>query len=704
MYIFICTLFCSTVTGIVYDRDTHVPLQAHVSISDREYVNVCDSTGAFTFTGVSEENTLLIISHVGYKSDTIKLAPYPYRVPHLTVGLQSLPITLDSICVQAEKPPLPDSRKVTFDELRTIPGAEKDVFKALQTLPGVNSPSDFLGLLYVRGGELHENAVYYDGTEILHPYHFLGISTIFNTDMIGSFDFLAGAFPARYGGAVSSILAIQSKPHPRTISGALSIDLIEADWMYHCPVNKVVSFTLSSRRNYLDVLLDNLGIVEDVIIPYYLDHQGNISIQSPLGRFIFSGFKNQEKTNITANIAGERINLEIDGSGQTINGIWEHAETKTIRSWGGYFHSEFTQHLFGEMPGASQTINHADEDMYTKKYGAFYHVQYESGLVKMETGGGTGTYVYRHAGPKAVDILYGINSLETEYDIDTSDIYAYFYANQRVAILSPFVCELGQRLEWFPLVKQPVFSPRIRLLYDGTPRIYLEYGLQYQTPPLEYVTLETKAYYSKTICWGIEHAIHPLIIGGIELYRKQYRHLMRDAGYYTAFDGSGYANGIEISLRKYNNHGSFGWVSYSFSASKRTSPYDAEIRTSNAHRPHILNLVYGKEFSNGYLITLKCQFATGAAFYDLVGVEWVLDRWLPVYAPEKSHLPQYQRIDVHFGKNIRVFGFTGEMYLTILNLTNHKNIQGYFYNSDYMVRKAIFMMPRIPLIGVRLTF
>jgi hypothetical protein len=75
-----------------------------------------------------------------------------------------------------------------------------------------------------------------------------------------------------------------------------------------------------------------------------------------------------------------------------------------------------------------------------------------------------------------------------------------------------------------------------------------------------------------------------------------------------------------------------------------------------------------------------------------------------VYAPNKERLPYYQRFDIHLGKEFLLWGMRGEFYVTILNITNRKNIQGYLYNWDYTLRKAIYMLPRVPLLGLRMEF
>jgi len=707
MNIFVLFVVSSTISGKVFNLDSKLPLQAHIYVKSLDHTSICDSLGEFIIHHLREGRQHIIVSHVGFKEETLNVHITETDTLHLNIGLKEIPISIKPVEVSSERIPDIYTQTIAQEEIHIIPGAEKDVFKALQTLPGVSTPSDYFGLFYVRGGDLYENKVLLDDMEILSPYHYLGLGSAFNTDLIEDLEFYLGTFPARYGDAISSVLNVHSKESNDMINGTLSVDLMEANWFYSCPISSTMSFIFSSKRNYLDLLLEKLGITEGVILPYYVDHQAKISINSALGDFSIGGLKSKEGTNITASFAEEILKLEIEGGGNSIAAGWSKQFTNSINCRANLFYSDMNRYLYGEVPMTPEHSEVAEEEVNAQKYGGIFRSEYDSDIINLEVGGGIGRYIFMHTGPKVEDILYKIGAINYSLNVDTVGNYRYVYASQRLALLRPIIWEIGERIDWFPLIEKPVFSPRIRFIYETRPTFYIAYGHQHQLPPLEYTLEELKSSYAKCLSCGIEYLIIPTLLGKIEVYRKDYGNLVRKYGEDDfKIDGDGYASGIEISLRKYRFGGTFGWLSYAYSSSKKVSPYDAVPLVTDVHRPHLLNVVLGKHFNNGFEIGIKYQLSTGLAYRPLIGKEynWPSESWRAVYAPDKSRLPYYQRLDVHLEKEFSLLGFEGELYITVLNITNHRNVQGYLYNSSFTERKAFYMFPRVPFVGIRLKF
>ncbi len=703
MNIILFFVLSETISGYVYDISSKAVLQAHIYVESLDQVFLCDSSGFFTIPRLTEDRQRLRVSHVGFKEETLEVSISQVTHEYLTIGLEQIPIPIPPLEVRSVREPGIGTQIMELDEIQTIPGAEKDIFKAIQTLPGVSTASDYLGLFFVRGGDLYENQVLFDNMEILVPYHYFGIGSAFNIDLVKNFKFYLGTFPARYGGAISSVLSIHSKEYYSAINGTFSADFIEANWLYNCPITRDISFSFSSKRNYLDFLLRNLGIKESVILPYYLDYQGKIIVNSKLGKFMLGGLRSKEGTEVEASFADESVRLEIDGNGNSLSSGWSKVFTNRISCEANFFYSTMERYLYGETP-TTYGPETAEEEVDATKYAGVVHTQFTTDIIHLEAGGSFGRYSFTHTGPKIEDILYKIGSLNYSLEIDTTDNYGYIYFSQRFSALKPFICELGERVDWFPVIEKPVFSPRIRFIYDKKPAIFIAYGHQHQLPPLEYGVEELRSSYAKCLSFGVEYFIVPTLLGKIEVYRKMYNNLIRKYGEDDfRNDGDGYASGIEISLRKYRVGNNFGWLSYAYSTSEKVTPYDSRPVTTDVHRPHIFNIFFGSNLGKGFEIGIKFQLATGLAYRPVIGKEWT-DGWRAVFAPEKSRLPYYQRLDVHLEKEFSLFGMKGEVYITILNLTNHRNVQGYLYKSDYTMRKAFYMLPRVPLIGIKLKF
>jgi hypothetical protein len=694
----------ATVAGNVYSIEHMESLGAHVYVADLQQVYICDSLGVFTIPDISTGTLQLIISHVGFREETLSITIQGPDTIHLHIGLEAMPIPIEDVEATGERIITPGKRMLQKEEMEVMPGAEKNVFRAIQMVPGVSSASDYLGLFYVRGGELYENKVLFDNVEILAPYHYFGVGSTFNVDLIKDFDFLVGAIPARYGDAVSSVLLLHSKDPDERRSGVVGIDLIEANLTYSCPVSDNLSVILAAKRNYLDFLLTQMGIVEGVLLPYFFDAQGKINLSTQLGDFFISGLHSREGTDIQASFVDQTLDLKMDGSANTGWFGWDSKTSSPVRCQAYAFYSDMDRHMHGRGPTSADTVT---EDYNARKYGALVHTEYQAGPVTFALGGGIGRYGLNHTGAKIEDIFYKIGALYYSLEVDTSDHYGYLYAVQRFPIFTVFDCEIGERIDWLPAINKPTLSPRLKLIYRRNPSLFFAYGYLFQTPPLQYPVQEYKPLQARSLSMGTEYLVRPALSAKIELYRKNYENLIRGYGDdIFSNDGDGQASGIEFSLRKYQVGNLFGMISYAYSFSQRTTPYDSAIVTTDVHRPHILNLFLGSRFNSGFRIGIQLQVASGLAYRPVIGREGYggFYGWTAVYAPDKDRLPYYQRFDIHIGKEFTLWGMRGEFYVTVLNITNRKNIQGYLYNWDYTLRKAIYMLPRVPLFGLRIEF
>ncbi len=89
--------------------------------------------------------------------------------------------------------------------------AQPDVFHSLKIIPGIVSTSDVSSKFYVRGGAGDQNLVVMDGMKIYNPFHALGIFSVFDPDIVRSVEVYTGAFPAGFGGRLSSVVNMMTR-------------------------------------------------------------------------------------------------------------------------------------------------------------------------------------------------------------------------------------------------------------------------------------------------------------------------------------------------------------------------------------------------------------------------------------------------------------------------------------------------------------
>ena len=85
------------------------------------------------------------------------------------------------------------------EEIKYIPGTQGDTLKAVQNLPGVARAPYGIGLLPVWGSSPADTRVYIDGVSIPTLYHFGGLRSTVNSEMVDALTFVPGGYKADHG-------------------------------------------------------------------------------------------------------------------------------------------------------------------------------------------------------------------------------------------------------------------------------------------------------------------------------------------------------------------------------------------------------------------------------------------------------------------------------------------------------------------------
>lgn len=143
-------------------------------------------------------------------------------------------------------------------QIKALPAlmGEADLLKTLQLMPGIQSGGEGTTGLYVRGGGPDQNLILLDGVPLYNVSHLFGFMSVFNADAVNNMEVFKGAFPARYGGRVSSVVDVSMKEgNMQKFHGEGSIGLVASKITLEGPLAKDrTSFILSARRTYIDVL------------------------------------------------------------------------------------------------------------------------------------------------------------------------------------------------------------------------------------------------------------------------------------------------------------------------------------------------------------------------------------------------------------------------------------------------------------------
>jgi hypothetical protein len=149
--------------------------------------------------------------------------------------------------------------ELPVEQVKSVPVifGETDVIKVVQLLPGVQSGSEGMSGMYVRGGGPDENLFLLDGVPMYNVNHLGGFFSAFNSDAVKNITLYKGSFPAHFSSRLSSVLDITTNNgNDKEYHGGVGVGLISAKFNLEGPIIKEkTTFSISGRRTYGDALL-----------------------------------------------------------------------------------------------------------------------------------------------------------------------------------------------------------------------------------------------------------------------------------------------------------------------------------------------------------------------------------------------------------------------------------------------------------------
>ncbi|MDR2384638.1 MAG: TonB-dependent receptor plug domain-containing protein [Tannerella sp.] len=170
--------------------------------------------------------------------------------------------------------------KLSAKEIKQLPAlmGEVDVLKVIQLMPGVHTVSEGSSGYSVRGGSPDQNLILTDNSTVYNPSHLLGFFSIFNNDVLKSAELYKGDMPMKYGGRISSLLAVSTKKErPDKFGGTGGIGLISSRLALEGTAGEKTSWLAGGRRSYADLFLklsSNKDLRKSAV--YFYDFNANL--------------------------------------------------------------------------------------------------------------------------------------------------------------------------------------------------------------------------------------------------------------------------------------------------------------------------------------------------------------------------------------------------------------------------------------------
>ena len=260
--------------NFIYASDLLKDVKVSVNVSNQPLKKVLDEI--FKDSGISYKikGKNVILSKNEKKIKKIQVLPKP-KIPIYPDTLTIPSYNLDEVIITTTGA----DRNLNAAEMgRHVIGSEAiiklpvllgepDIIKTLQTFPGVAQGVEGFTGLYVHGGNNDQNLFLYNGLPLYHVAHLGGIFSAFNVSTVNKVDFYKSAFPARYGGRISSVTDIKmNDPEFLKYSGKFTIGLLAANAYISGPIVKdKLAFSAALRRSWIDFIgLPTLAVVNAI--------------------------------------------------------------------------------------------------------------------------------------------------------------------------------------------------------------------------------------------------------------------------------------------------------------------------------------------------------------------------------------------------------------------------------------------------------
>ncbi len=203
-----------TLSGTISEAETGETLfGVNVTIPSLQTGTVTNQYGYYSIT-LPKGDWEILFSSLGYATQIFQVSLSENIKKDLKLATNTE--SLDEVIIETNVENLDvrssqmSTNSLSVNTIKKIPVVlgEVDVIKAITLLPGVSSAGEGASGFNVRGGAADQNLILLDEATLYNSSHLFGFFSVFNPDAIKDLTLYKGGIPARYGGRISSVLAI----------------------------------------------------------------------------------------------------------------------------------------------------------------------------------------------------------------------------------------------------------------------------------------------------------------------------------------------------------------------------------------------------------------------------------------------------------------------------------------------------------------
>jgi carboxypeptidase-like protein len=678
------------------------------------------STNAFGFYSIQLKpgNYQILYSYIGYEKIVVDLEVK--NNIQKDVVLRTASVDLPDVIVETPLQNVLENkhageRELSPEDLKNMPefGGESGLVKGLQSLPGIKTHSDGSSFFYVRGGERDQNLIIIDDAPIYNPSHLFGFYSTVIPDFAKSIKVYSSDMPTNIGDRLSSIVSIRTKDgnlNKFVFSGAFN-PLIYRLAIETPIVKKKGSIFTSFRRSRFEWIYRrntpnaNIGFGDfNFKLNYKFNNKNRLfftTIWSADNYSDGSSTSGISWANLAATLRWNHIFGPKLFSNTTIyTGNYGYNLKFSSNNWQSglgtlSLKSDFTHYVsprykakFGLEtqtyfinPGifsidSTIAVLPQIKENRSRKLTLYYQGTYDvSDRIKLS--GGIRMVNWSNLGPDtryAFDENYEVNDtiengsgkynnylrvdprLSLQYELDSTSLIKTSVGlyHQYLNLISNSQSPFTSFEVWLPA--SPNIKPQAAFQVAAS---YLKY---LRNPGLEF----SAALYYKKFYNQVDYKPHPTTLLN-PLIEGELRF------------GTMQSYGLELMLKK--ELGRFnGWISYTFSRTRRNTPAINEGRSYRAFqdRPHDFSIMLNYQLKRRIFFSAYWTAYSGSAFTSPTGFYTFNGETIPIYDEKNNdRLPSYQRLDIAFKFILNkkpTARYQHSLSFSIYNFLAHKNV------------------------------
>ncbi len=632
------------------------------------------------------------------------------------------------INVAGKRPP----REVTVhslegEEIKKIPGTNGDALRAVENMPGVARPPGGIAMLIVRGSGPADTGVFIDGTSVPLAYHFVGLTSVFPSEVLEKIEFYPGNFGTEFGRHMGGVVDVRLRSPKKTWGGLLQFDLLDGRFLLEGPISSKTRFLVAGRRSWVDAWLGPVmkGTGADLTVaPVYYDSQAVLEhdvTPTTTARLVAFGSSDRMKLLFSSPPAGDPI------TGLSVMTRFFRLQARTDTRFGDS--ARWINMVSWGIDEGRQEIGDRYLDITLRPLNARSDLRAKLADGITFIGGLDFHYVTTHVDlflppmPQPGDAPSPFFARPaTALAFNAKWFRPAAYATLELTPAKGLKLLPGVRADWTSDTSQWTFSPRGIARWDVTPtfpRTTLKGGVGlYHQPPEPYQSVApygtpgVKVNRATHYALGFEQEITRFLEVSVEGFYKDLQSLVvqsdaaTSAASGTTFSnaGSGRAFGGELLARYKNDGRFFGWIAYTLSRSERKDSPSGATRAFEYDQTHILTALGSYKLGEGWQLGARWRYVTGSPYTPLVGGIADLDAGgysAIAGAPWSARSAAFHRLDVRIEKTWKISGGSVSAYLDLQNAYNRKSPEGRSYNYNYSKSQPLAGLPILPVIGLR---